>query len=108
MTQQVGQSEKEYDSSAKGQNHHNQIRVCDGGFLSDEKTESCNWLLNKFVETIPRDVSNTISLIEILLRRKLQFYDDQIVSLQFFDCIYGLKFHIFHYFLNLNIRSRHY
>ncbi|XP_073137664.1 protein FAR1-RELATED SEQUENCE 5-like [Henckelia pumila] len=41
-------------------NHHHQTIVFGCGFLSDEKTESFVWLLNKFVEAMPTGAPNVI------------------------------------------------
>ncbi|XP_073124621.1 protein FAR1-RELATED SEQUENCE 5-like [Henckelia pumila] len=43
-----------------GVNHHHQTIVFGCGFLSDEKTESFIWLLNKFVEAMPTGAPNVI------------------------------------------------
>ncbi|XP_073126798.1 protein FAR1-RELATED SEQUENCE 5-like [Henckelia pumila] len=43
-----------------GVNHHHQTIVFGCGFLSDEKTESFVWLLNKFIEAMPRGAPNVI------------------------------------------------
>ncbi|XP_073119520.1 protein FAR1-RELATED SEQUENCE 5-like [Henckelia pumila] len=44
-----------------GVNHHHQTIVFGCEFLSDEKTESFVWLLNKFVESIPTGAPNVIT-----------------------------------------------
>ncbi|XP_042051373.1 protein FAR1-RELATED SEQUENCE 5-like [Salvia splendens] len=43
-----------------GVNHHHQTIVFGCGFLSDEKTESYIWLLNKFMEAMSSDAPKTI------------------------------------------------
>ncbi|XP_073157628.1 protein FAR1-RELATED SEQUENCE 5-like [Henckelia pumila] len=43
-----------------GVNHHHQTIVFGGGFLSDEKTESIIWLLNKLIEAMPKGEPNMI------------------------------------------------
>ncbi|XP_073277673.1 protein FAR1-RELATED SEQUENCE 5-like [Primulina huaijiensis] len=43
-----------------GVNHHHQTIVFGCGFLSDEKTESFVWLLNKFLEAMCKGASNLI------------------------------------------------
>ncbi|XP_075483575.1 protein FAR1-RELATED SEQUENCE 5-like [Primulina tabacum] len=43
-----------------GVNHHHQTIVFGCGFLSDEKTDSFVWLLNKFLEAMPKGAPNLI------------------------------------------------
>ncbi|XP_073121116.1 protein FAR1-RELATED SEQUENCE 5-like [Henckelia pumila] len=43
-----------------GVNHNHQTIVFGCGFLSDEKTESFVWLLNKFIEVMPTGAPNVI------------------------------------------------
>ncbi|XP_073138698.1 protein FAR1-RELATED SEQUENCE 5-like [Henckelia pumila] len=43
-----------------GVNHHHQTIVFGCGFLSDEKIESFVWLLNKFLESMPKGAPNLI------------------------------------------------
>ncbi|XP_041999830.1 protein FAR1-RELATED SEQUENCE 5-like [Salvia splendens] len=43
-----------------GVNHHHQTIVFGCGFLSDEKTESYIWLLNKFIEAMPTSAPKAI------------------------------------------------
>ncbi|XP_042398920.1 protein FAR1-RELATED SEQUENCE 5-like [Zingiber officinale] len=43
-----------------GVNHHHQTIVFGCGFISDEKTESFVWLLNKFIEAMPKGAPNVI------------------------------------------------
>ncbi|XP_073130821.1 protein FAR1-RELATED SEQUENCE 5-like [Henckelia pumila] len=43
-----------------GVNHHHKTIIFVCGFLSDEKTESFVWLLNKFIEAMPRGAPNVI------------------------------------------------
>ncbi|XP_074560094.1 protein FAR1-RELATED SEQUENCE 5-like [Curcuma longa] len=43
-----------------GVNHHNQTILFGCGFLSDEKTESFVWLLNTFIEAMPKGAPKVI------------------------------------------------
>ncbi|XP_074557556.1 protein FAR1-RELATED SEQUENCE 5-like [Curcuma longa] len=43
-----------------GVNHHHQTILFGCGFLSDEKTESFVWLLNKFIEAMPKGAPTVI------------------------------------------------
>ncbi|XP_073014540.1 protein FAR1-RELATED SEQUENCE 5-like [Primulina eburnea] len=47
-------------ASFVGVNHHHQTIVFGCGFLSDEKTDSFVWLLNKFLEAMPKGAPNLI------------------------------------------------
>ncbi|XP_074583474.1 protein FAR1-RELATED SEQUENCE 5-like [Curcuma longa] len=43
-----------------GVNHHHQTTIFGCGFLSDEKAESFVWLLNKFIEAMPKGAPKVI------------------------------------------------
>ncbi|XP_073015699.1 protein FAR1-RELATED SEQUENCE 5-like [Primulina eburnea] len=43
-----------------GVNHHHQTIIFGCGFLSDEKTDSFVWLLNKFLDVMPKGAPNLI------------------------------------------------
>ncbi|KAG6416174.1 hypothetical protein SASPL_123598 [Salvia splendens] len=71
-----------------GVNHHHQTIVFGCGFLSDEKTESYVWLLNKFMEAMPtgppksiitdQDPALTKALAQVLPVHRTKFLDEQL------------------------------